>query len=83
MDTLAEVNRREGITVLVNLHHLDTARDYCGRIVAMKAGRVVFDGAPDALTPAIIAGIYETPEAQPDAAPEAVPAFASPRFATA
>jgi phosphonate transport system ATP-binding protein len=83
MDALAEVNRRDGLTVLVNLHHLDTARDYCGRIVAMKAGRVVFDGAPDALTPAIIAGIYEAPEAQPEAAPEAVPAFASPRFATA
>ena len=26
VDALAQVNRRDGITVMVNLHHLDTAR---------------------------------------------------------
>ena len=29
----------DGLTVLVNLHDLDTARHYCDRIVAMQAGR--------------------------------------------
>lgn len=58
MDALADVNRREGITVLVNLHHLDTAREYCGRIIGMSAGRVVFDGAPAELTEARIAQVY-------------------------
>ena len=37
----ARVNREDGITVLSNLHHLDTARDYCDRIVA-HAGRAAW-----------------------------------------
>ncbi|MBL6454864.1 phosphonate ABC transporter ATP-binding protein [Belnapia sp. T6] len=58
MDALRDVNRRDGLTVLVNLHHLDTAREYCDRIVAMQAGRVVFDDAPGALTPERVRAIY-------------------------
>jgi len=50
MDALAEINRRYGITVLCNLHSLDLARAYCNRLVGLAAGRVVFDGAPEALT---------------------------------
>ncbi len=58
MDALADLNQRDGITVLCNLHTLDTARAYCRRIVGMAAGRIVFDGAPDALTPAVLRDIY-------------------------
>ena len=58
MDALRDVNRREGLTVLVNLHHLDTAREYCGRIVAMQRGKVVFDGTPEELTPARVQEVY-------------------------
>ncbi len=47
MDALADINRHDGITVLCNLHTLDTARAYCGRIIGMAAGRIVFDGAPE------------------------------------
>jgi len=50
MEALRTINREEGITVICNLHTLDTARAYCDRIVGMAKGRVVFDGAPDALT---------------------------------
>ena len=46
MDALADINRRDGITVFCNLHTLDTARAYCGRIIGMAAGRIVFDGRP-------------------------------------
>jgi phosphonate transport system ATP-binding protein len=58
MDALAEINRRDGITVLTNLHTLDTARAYCRRIIGMSAGRIVFDGAPEALTESVIREIY-------------------------
>ena len=58
MDALAELNRRDGITVLCNLHTLDTARVYCRRIIGMAAGRIVFDGPPDGLTEAVLRGIY-------------------------
>ena len=58
MDALRDVNRTDGLTVLVNLHHLDTAREYCDRIVAMQAGRVVFDGPPAALTAERVRAVY-------------------------
>jgi phosphonate transport system ATP-binding protein len=50
MDALAEINRRYGITVLVDIHSLDLARTYCERLVGLAAGRLVFDGPPEALT---------------------------------
>ncbi len=58
MDALADLNQRDGITVLCNLHTLDTARAYCRRIVGMAAGRIVFDGPPDALTGPALLAIY-------------------------
>ena len=58
MDALADINRRDGITVLTNLHTLDTARAYCRRIIGMAAGRIVFDGAPEALTGPVLREIY-------------------------
>jgi phosphonate transport system ATP-binding protein len=62
MDSLADINRRDGITVLCNLHTLDTARTYCGRVIGMSAGRIVFDGAPDQLTDQVLRDIYGTHE---------------------
>ncbi|MDO9714194.1 phosphonate ABC transporter ATP-binding protein [Paracraurococcus lichenis] len=58
MEALREMNRARGLTVLVNLHHLDTAQAYCDRILALQAGRVVFDGSPGALDAARIGAIY-------------------------
>ncbi|MDB5414422.1 MAG: phosphonate transporter ATP-binding protein [Rubritepida sp.] len=83
MDALAQVNKRDGITVLVNLHHLDTAREYCTRVVAMQQGRVVFDGAPSELNAARITQIYGISEAEfqaeAAAAVKAAPDFDLPR----
>ena len=64
MDALRGLNRERGITVLCNLHHLDTAREYCDRIVAMNAGRVVFDGPPAELTAARVREVYGVDEAE-------------------
>jgi phosphonate transport system ATP-binding protein len=50
MDALMRINRHYGITVVCNLHSLEIAREYATRLVGMAAGRVVFDGAPEALT---------------------------------
>jgi phosphonate transport system ATP-binding protein len=58
MDALAAINRDLGITVLCNLHSLDIARSYCQRLVGMTAGRIVFDGAPAALTDEIVCALY-------------------------
>jgi phosphonate transport system ATP-binding protein len=58
MEALRTINREDGLTVLVNLHTLDTAREYCGRIVAMRAGRVMFDGTARQLTDDVVRDIY-------------------------
>jgi len=44
MQALQSINQEQGITILANLHHLDTARTYCRRIIGMQQGRIVFDG---------------------------------------
>lgn len=62
MDALRRIHREDGLTVLVNLHHLDTARHYCDRIVALSAGRVVFDGTPEELTPSRVKDVYGVSE---------------------
>ncbi len=44
---LEQINREDHITVICNLHFLDLARRYGTRIVALKAGRLIFDGRPN------------------------------------
>jgi phosphonate transport system ATP-binding protein len=58
MDSLRDINRDEGITVITNLHTLDTARSYCERIIGMAAGEVVFDGPASELTAEAVREIY-------------------------
>ena len=58
MDSLATINEEQGITVITNLHTLDTARSYCERIIGMAEGRVVFDGTPDELTTDVARALY-------------------------
>lgn len=58
MDALRRINREDGLTVLCNLHHLETARAYCDRIVAMARGKIVFDGGPSDLTDDLVRDIY-------------------------
>jgi len=58
MDGLRQINREDKITVLVNLHTLDTARAYCDRIIAMRLGRVMFDGTAAQLTNDVVRDIY-------------------------
>ncbi len=58
MNGLKQINQEDGITVLVNLHTLDTARAYCDRIIAMRAGRVFFDGTAAQLTDGVVRDIY-------------------------
>src|SRR5690606_2229554 len=54
MDILADINHKDGKTVVVTLHQVDYATRYCERVVALKEGRVHFDGPVQALTPAFL-----------------------------
>jgi phosphonate transport system ATP-binding protein len=50
MDALLRINKHFGITVICNLHSIDTARCYSDRLIGMAQGRLVFDGTPVTLT---------------------------------
>jgi phosphonate transport system ATP-binding protein len=58
MQSLADVNRDLGVTVLVSLHQVDFAFAFCPRTIALHEGRVVFDGPTRALTPARLRELY-------------------------
>lgn len=43
MDELKELNRKLGITVIVNLHSVPLAMQYADRIIGLRAGELVYD----------------------------------------
>lgn len=60
MEALLELNNG-GATLLVNLHDVAVARTF-PRIVALREGRVAFDGGPKELTDSLLAKVYEGDE---------------------
>lgn len=58
MSTLQELNRTDGITVVVTLHQVSYAMDYCPRTIALKQGRIVYDGPTRNLTRDMLRSLY-------------------------
>ena len=58
MEMLVEINRQDGITVVVSLHQVEYARRYCRRTIALRDGVVAYDGPSSALTPAFLRDLY-------------------------
>ena len=46
MQYLKKVNEELGVTVVCNLHFLSLVRQYASRVMALKAGRIIYEGAP-------------------------------------
>lgn len=69
MEALRTVNREDGLTVICNLHNVEIAREFCDRIIAMRDGRVVFDGPPGSLSAEAVREVYGMDAAQ-DPKPE-------------
>ncbi|HEY9238424.1 MAG TPA: phosphonate ABC transporter ATP-binding protein [Burkholderiaceae bacterium] len=55
---LKQASRDLGITVICNLHQVDYAREFGERIIGVSAGRIVFEGRPEALTDEMLQRIY-------------------------
>ncbi|TCS13305.1 phosphonate ABC transporter ATP-binding protein [Caulobacter sp. BK020] len=58
MEILRDLNKTDGLTVVVTLHQVDYALRYCDRVVALKAGRKVYDGPTAGLDRAKLIDIY-------------------------
>ncbi|MEL7109694.1 MAG: phosphonate ABC transporter ATP-binding protein [Pseudomonadota bacterium] len=59
MSTLSEINAERGITVLVNLHSIDIAKQYCDRVIGLRDGKLVFDAPVRDLTDSALDTIYD------------------------
>jgi phosphonate transport system ATP-binding protein len=55
---IRDAAREREVTVLCSLHQVDLAREFGDRIVGMRDGRVVFDGAPAEFTDAKVQALY-------------------------
>ena len=58
MESLRKIHDEQKLTVISNLHTLDTAKTYCDRIIGMKDGAVVFDDLPEKLSDKLAREIY-------------------------
>ena len=47
MKYLESLNKEDGLTVVCSLHFLSLARTYADRVIALKDGRLEFDGPPE------------------------------------
>lgn len=58
MDYLKRVNEELGITMICNLHFLSLVRQYASRVIALKAGEIVYEGSPKEISEAWFQKIY-------------------------
>ncbi|MFT5389879.1 MAG: phosphonate transport system ATP-binding protein [Gammaproteobacteria bacterium] len=57
---LRRSSRSRGTTVLCSLHQVEFAMKFADRIVALRDGRIVYDGLPQGLTRGVLSTIYGT-----------------------
>ena len=65
LELLKEIQKTEGVTVLMNSHNLELSLEFSDRIIGLTDGSVAFDGTPDQLDEAMIRLIYEKEGANP------------------
>lgn len=58
MDDLQRINEDLGMTMIVNLHFVDLAREYATRIIGIRAGEIVYDGPVEEATDEVFSEIY-------------------------
>lgn len=58
MSDFKRINRELNMSVLINIHHVDLALEYCDRVIGIQAGEVVFDGNSADITKDVLEQIY-------------------------
>ena len=65
MEDFVHINREMGITILLNIHHVELALEYAQRIIGIRSGRIVYDGPSADVDQAVLDAIYaDAPEAE-------------------
>ena len=58
MRLIREICAERNLPAILNIHDVLLAQDFVDRIVGLRAGEVVFDGPPSALSPEVLTRIY-------------------------
>ena len=58
MQDFVRINKDMGISILLNIHHVELAIEYADRIIGIRAGQIVYDGPAKAVDQAVLDRIY-------------------------
>ena len=61
MTDFKNINQKEKITILINIHDVDLALEYCDRVIGINKGQIVYDGKSSDITQDILDRIYQNP----------------------
>ena len=59
MNDFKKINQADKISILINIHHVELALEYCDRIVGIRDGQIVYDGPSKEVTESILDQIYK------------------------
>lgn len=58
MQDFVHINQELGISILLNIHHVELALEYADRIIGIRAGKIVYDGPSARVDQAVLDAIY-------------------------
>lgn len=58
MQDFVRINQEMGISILLNIHHVELAVEYADRIIGIRAGEIVYDGPSKAVDQTVLDAIY-------------------------
>lgn len=58
MQDFVRINREMGISILLNIHHVELAIEYADRIIGIRAGEIVYDGPSKEVDQTVLDAIY-------------------------
>ena len=58
MQDFVRLNQEMGISILLNIHHVELALEYADRIIGIRAGRIVYDGPSANVDQKVLDAIY-------------------------
>ena len=58
MQDFVRINEEMGISILLNIHHVELALEYADRIIGIRAGKIVYDGPSANVDKAVLSAIY-------------------------
>ena len=58
LQDFVHINQEMGISILLNIHHVELALEYADRIIGIRAGKIVYDGPSAKVDQAVLDAIY-------------------------